>query len=236
MEASGETSKRVVDARSIHRQVLDDVRAMIVRGDIAPGGALSEVGLSESFGVSRTPVREALKQLQAEGLVVIKPQVGTFVSKPSRREIADMSRVKEVLEGLAASLMAQRGDVPELHALRANVEESEAVVGKGRTADYVKLVAEFHSLVLLGSDNQKLQEHHRTLTNQLAYERLVRTSLSQPGRPARSVAEHRHVLEMIEATDPEGAERAMREHVRSSHRELMRGLAELERGDGAAGA
>jgi DNA-binding GntR family transcriptional regulator len=203
---------------------------MIVAGELPAGAALSEVGLAESFGVSRTPVREALKQLQAEGLVEIRPQVGTFVSKPSRREVGEMSRVKEVLEGLAANLMAQRGEVPELSALRENVAESEAVVGKGMTARYAELVTEFHSLILQGSDNRKLQEHHRMLMNQLAYQRLVRTSLKQPGRPARSVAEHRRVLEMIEAKDAEGAERAMREHVRSSHLELMRGLAEEQQG------
>lgn len=229
------TSKRSLDVRSIQRRVLDDVRDMIVSGELVAGTALSEISLAENFGVSRTPVREALKQLQAEGLVEIRPQVGTFVSQPSRREIIDMSRVKEVLEGLAASLMAQRGDVPQLHALRANVEESERLVRRGDDARYAELVAEFHRLVLEGSDNPKLQEHHKTLVNQLGYPRLVRTSLKQPGRPSRSVAEHRHVLEMIEAKDPEGAERAMRDHVRASNRELMRGLADQldHRRDGA---
>lgn len=216
--------------RGIRGRVLDDIRAMIVRGDYAPGAALSEVGLAEAFGVSRTPIREALKQLQAEGLVEIKPQVGTFVSNPSLREVADMSRVKEVLEGLAARLMAYRGEVAELRELRRNVVESEAAIEEGRTDRYAELVAEFHRLVLQGADNGKLQVLHRSLTNQLAYGRLVRTSLEQPGRPARSVREHRLVLEMIDAKDPDSAEQAMREHVRSSHQELMNALGKTQGG------
>jgi DNA-binding GntR family transcriptional regulator len=218
-------SNRALRSRSIQRRVLDSLRDMIVGGELPPGAALSEVGLSESFGISRTPVREALKQLQAEGLVEIRPQVGTFVAKPSRREVGEMSRVREVLEGLAANLMAQRGSIPELDALRENVKDSEISVGRGKTARYAQLVGEFHGLILAGSDNRKLQEHYLMLTNQLAYPRLVRASLTEPGRPERSVAEHRRILEMIEAKDPEGAERAMREHVRSSHIELMRALA-----------
>ena len=221
---------QTLDVRGIRGRVLDDIRAMIVRGDYAPGAALSEVGLAEAFGVSRTPIREALKQLQAEGLVEIKPQVGTFVSNPSLREIADMSRVKEVLEGLAARLMAYRGAVAELHELRRNVVESEAAIEQGRTDRYAELVAEFHRLVLQGADNGKLQVLHRALTNQLAYGRLVRTSLEQPGRPARSVREHRRVLEMIDAKDPDSAEQAMREHVRSSHQELMSALGKTQGG------
>jgi len=166
--------------------------------------------------------------------VEIRPQVGTFVAKPSRREVGEMTRVREVLEGLGASLMAQRGNIPELDAQRQNVRGSEAAVARGETARYAELVAEFHTLILEGSDNRKLQDHYLMLTNQLAYPRLVRTSLTQPGRPDRSVAEHRRILEMIEAKDPEGAERAMREHVRSSHVELMRALAAAEAEEGAS--
>lgn len=224
-EGDGAPTKRTLDPRSIQHRVLDAVREIIVSGEAMPGAALSEVALAESFGVSRTPVREALKQLQAEGLVQIKPRVGTFVAAPSRREVGELSLVKEVLEGLAARLLAQRGEVPELQALRDNIAASEAAVERSETARYAELVHGFHDLIVEGADNHKLAAHYRTLMNQLAYHRLVMTSLSQPGRPGRSVAEHRHVLDLIIDKDPEGAERAMREHVRSSHRALLAELA-----------
>ena len=78
--------------------LLGRIRELVLGGDFAPGSALSEVRLAEHFDVSRTPVREALKQLQVEGLVEIRPKVGTFVRQISRREIVEMFEVKEVLE------------------------------------------------------------------------------------------------------------------------------------------
>src|SRR2546422_6782820 len=98
-------------------RVVRGLRSQILSGELEPGTALSEVTLAGTFGVSRTPVREALKQLQVEGLVEIVPRVGTFVSKPSLRDVTELLEVKEVLEGLAARLLAQRGRVPELERL-----------------------------------------------------------------------------------------------------------------------
>src|SRR5687768_18315906 len=87
---------------SIQGRVIAEMRRRIIRGDIQPGEPLSELALAEEFGVSRTPVREALKQLQTEGLIEIRPRVGTFVTTPSRREITELFEMKELLEGAAA--------------------------------------------------------------------------------------------------------------------------------------
>ncbi|MEA2249128.1 MAG: hypothetical protein QOH46_3657 [Solirubrobacteraceae bacterium] len=213
-----------LEARSIQHQVTAQLRQMIISGELAPGAGVSETALAEAFGVSRTPVREALKQLEVEGLVTIAPRVGTSVTVPSRRSIGELFLVKEVLEGLAARLLALRGHVDELEALVANVEGSERAVAGETVEGYAELVHEFHDLILAGADNGKLHQHYRTLMNQLAYPRLVKTSLAQPDRPRESVREHRAVLELILAKDGDGAERAMRDHVRTSHRVLMEGL------------
>ena len=169
--------------------------------------SLSEIALAESFGVSRTPVREALKQLQTEGLVEIRPRVGTFVTTPSRREITELFEMKELLEGAAARLLAQRGR-------RARARPAGGEPHRGRRAAaaddrdrYAELVEEFHDLLILGADNAKLEAHYRMLMNQLAYARLVTTSLSQPGRALQSDREHHLVLELISprmATAPSG--------------------------------
>ncbi|MFP3526596.1 GntR family transcriptional regulator, partial [Pantoea sp. SIMBA_072] len=86
-----------------------------------PGAVLPEAFLAQEFDVSRTPIREALKQLQHEGLVEIRPKVGTFVREPTRREIIELFQLKESMEGLAASLLARRGEVAELAVLRRNL-------------------------------------------------------------------------------------------------------------------
>ncbi|GAB2931901.1 GntR family transcriptional regulator [Streptomyces mayteni] len=219
--------------RSMQGRVIDEMRRRIISGDLPAGASLSEVVLAESFGVSRTPVREALKQLQTEGLVEIRPRVGTFVTAPSRREITELFEMKELLEGAAARLLAQRGRVPELDRLEENLRAADAAVAADDRDGYAKLVQEFHDLLIAGADNAKLASHYRILMNQLAYSRLVTTSLSQPGRAQLSDREHHHVLELITAKDGDSAERVMREHVRASRRALMTSLDATERPAGA---
>lgn len=218
-----------LDLMSVQEKVVAELRQMIIDGVLEPGASISEVALAESFGVSRTPVREALKQLQTEGLVNIRPRVGTFVSAPSRREVTELFQVKELLEGAAARLLAQRGRVPELDALLVNGQMSDQALKAGDVELYTRLVHEFHDLLIKGSDNLKLEAHYRTLMHQLAYNRLVKTSLAQRDRPSQSDSEHRRVLDAILAKDGDRAEQLMRQHVRSSHRALMDGLDEKER-------
>lgn len=201
--------------------LLDRIRSLVLSGQFPPGAVLPEAYLAEEFEVSRTPVREALKQLEQEGLVEIRPKVGTFVREPSRREIIELFQIKESLEGLAASLLARRGDVPELTVLRGNIEDSEQAARSRDTEGYARLVPEFHWAIVHGADNLKLVEHYRRLMNQLAYQRLVLRTVEHPGRIAASTREHRAVLEMIEQKDPFGAESAMRNHVYSSCREAL---------------
>ena len=201
--------------------LLDRIRRLVLGGDFPPGAVVPEAFLAQEFEVSRTPVREALKQLQHEGLVEIRPKVGTFVREQTRREIVELFQLKESLEGLAASLLARRGEVKELSVLRRNLEESEIAVLTHDTDAYARLVHEYHWTIVRGSDNRKLIEHYGRLMNQLAYQRLVLQTVEHPGRIEASTREHRAVLEMIEQKDPFGAEKAMRNHVHSSSREAL---------------
>ncbi len=187
-----------LDPRSAQIIVADGIRSRIISGSYELGASLSESVLASEFGVSRTPVREALKQLQTEGLVNIRPRVGTFVSVPSRGEIIELFQMREILEGAAARILAGRGVVPELELLRTNIARSDAALAANDVTDYIGLVGEFHQLVVLGAGNRKLQAHYTMLMNQLAFPRLVSASLSVPGRFAKSEDEHRHMLDIIE--------------------------------------
>lgn len=196
--------------------LLDKLRKLVLSGEYPPGAPLPELFLAEEFEVSRTPVREALKQLENEGLVEIRPKVGTFVRIPTRREIAELFQLKESLEGLAASLLARRGPVPQLDTLRRNVEASETAERTGDSARYAELVHEFHWTIVEGADNSKLSEHYGRLMNQLAYQRIVLETVERPTRLRASVGEHRAILEAIVEKDHIGAELAMRGHVNAS--------------------
>lgn len=210
-----------IQARGARARVLDKLRDAIFRGEHPPGTLLSEGTLAEAYGTSRTPIREAVQQLQSEGLVEVVPRVGTFVREPSRRELGELFQLKGALEGLGVQLLAQRGRVAETDLLRDNIAESEQTVVDGDVERYAQLVHDFHGLIIQGADNTRLSEHYQMLMNQLAYHRVVMNTLRHPGRLGASLHEHRTVFERIVNKDPFGAEQAMRDHVRSSEREAM---------------
>jgi DNA-binding GntR family transcriptional regulator len=212
------------DLGRIQTMVADGIRTRIISGELELGVSLSEAALATEFGVSRTPVREALKQLQTEGLVRIRPRVGTFVTIPSRAEIVELFEMKQLLEGAAARILALRGEVPQLARLRANIERSDAALAADDVTAYVGLVGEFHQLIVEGAGNSKLQAHYTILINQLALPRLVSASLSVPGRFAKSEDEHRLLLDIIETGDGATAEQFMRHHVRASQEALLESL------------
>ncbi|MGF9661897.1 GntR family transcriptional regulator [Arthrobacter crystallopoietes] len=206
---------------SKEHSLLDRVRTLILGGQFPPGAPVSEVFLAQEFEVSRTPIRETLKQLQHEGLVEIRPKVGTFVREPTRREIVELFQLKESLEGLAAGLLTRRGKVREISILERNVEESVEAAAEQDAERYAELVHEFHRTIITGADNNKLVEHYERLMNQLAYHRLVLRTAEHPGRISASTSEHRTVLSMIKDKDHFGAEAAMRNHVYASSREVL---------------
>lgn len=203
------------------QSLLSQLRDKILDGSYGPTEIIPEQGLAESFGVSRTPVREALKQLENEGLVKIRPRVGTFVRYPTRREVIELFHVKEALEGLAAKLTAQRAPCEELEKLRNNLNDSASAVARQDSEHYARLVHEFHWTLVMGSQNKKLIEHYDRLMNQLTYHRLVLKTVSIPGRPQQSNREHSAVVEAIKAQDPIGAELAMRNHVHASSQVVL---------------
>ena len=209
----GRAAQRRVTA---DESLLGRLRQIVVSGAVKPGDPLGELALAQEFEVSRTPVREALKQLEREGLVEVRPRVGTFVRKPSQREILEMFQLKESFEGLAASLLAQRGDVPELRHLDENIAHEAEAVEAGDAHLYSELVHDFHHTLVLGSDSQKLIEHYELLMNQLAYHRIVAQTLALPGRLDASLGEHAKVLDAIRSKDPLTAELEMRRHVAQS--------------------
>lgn len=214
-----------VSTKSIHTQVTDAIREAIVSGKFAFGEKLSETILAQKFGVSRTPIREALKQLQQEGLVEIIPRVGTCVTKPTVKEVSELFDVKEVLEGLAANLFAKRGNTQELEMLEECYLKMKVAAEKIDIERYTELNEEFHDCILKGSDSSKLQFHYNLLINQLHYKRFVLLTLMQPNRLPISLKEHENIVNAIKTGDGQKAEKAMRDHVLGSGSKLTESLA-----------
>lgn len=203
-------------------RLIDRIRAYLFTEEAVESAPFSEAQLAEMFAVSRTPVREALKQLEIEGLVDIRPKVGTFIRNPSARELIEVFALKEVIEGLAARLLAARGRVAEVDDLFENVARSASAVTNVDGNAYSALVLDYHTTIVRGADSSLLSEHYLRLMNRLAYQRTVARALAaNPARMAHSVSEHEQILSLIRDKDQLGAEAAMRRHVRATAAEAL---------------
>jgi DNA-binding GntR family transcriptional regulator len=214
----------IITTTSITSQVTNAIRSAIVTGEYEPAQKLSEGALSEHFGVSRTPIREALKQLEREGLVEIIPRVGTCVTKPTEKELKELFTVKEVLEGLAAGLLAESGSAEKIIEIEQAVMSMEEAI---RTSDnnlFVEANNVFHKAILEGADNSKLSYLFSLLLNQIPYNRYVYLSIEVPNRLNQSLSEHKEVLAAIKKGDRSVAEETMRKHVRASGLYLQTGI------------
>lgn len=204
------------------------IQAQVLRGDVPVGTRLRQEALAEEFGVSRTPVREALRQLQATGLVELLPNRGAVVRGPSAREIREAYEVRAELEGLAARLAAERISDRDLVRLR----EAQTLFRKSVTtliarrarrsmpwkdeSVWVQANDLFHQAILDAAGNGRLNhtiaDLHRSFPRDLTW-----TALSQSSRLLEeNVDQHDAILEAIERRNPEEARRRMVDHVRSA--------------------
>jgi DNA-binding GntR family transcriptional regulator len=196
---------------TITDRIQKSLAEQIISGALAPGQKLEEKALASSFGVSRTPIREAMRELSARGLVELVPRRGVVVATIGIERLADMLTAECELEALCAKLAAQqmtaleRGQLKELHA-----HGRELVKGQDET-DYLVLNHKFHDLICSSVHNKTLADITRDLR-----ERLGPFRQSQPGqtgaRLARSFEEHGLIVEAIMNNNAEAAYEAMRSH------------------------
>lgn len=219
-------------AAPLREQVLAVLRRAIVEQRFRPGHHLVERELVEQVGVSRTTIREVLRQLDAEGLVASIPNRGTVVAVPTLEEALELYEVRSALESLAARSFVQRASDAQVVVLRDALAEIERVLREGGgTRAMLAAKDRFYDVLLEGAGNRSV---HSILARLHARVSLLRTtSLSQPDRPARAVEELRAIVEAIEARDAEGAARACTHHVEEA---AGAGLSVLAGTDGATQA
>jgi len=190
------------------------LRQDILNNTYRPGQRLSEEAIAQELNVSRTPVREALKRLHAEGFVEITPHRGAVVRDPSGEELAELCAVREVLEGLAARLAARSISLIEVYSLERLLAEMEAAMAEGRLADLDALNFQFHETIWIASRNRYLAHQLRQL-RQFVH-RLQESTLTVQGRKEEAYREHKALFEACAAGNPDEAERLAREHVRKA--------------------
>ncbi|MDE1010673.1 MAG: GntR family transcriptional regulator [Paraburkholderia fungorum] len=190
----------------IYRLLCDE----IIEGTLEPGQKLEEAALAERFNASRTPIREALRELAARGLVELTPRKGVVVAQFSIDELADMLEAMCELEALCCRLSAQRMSLVEKKQLEELQTEMNAAIARGDETEYFQLNREFHELICKGAQSKSLAS-----IMSVQRQRLAGFRAAQPASPSRFEAatdEHREIVSAILNSEPERAYNAMRDH------------------------
>lgn len=199
--------------------VLDELRRLVITGELAPGTRLVEEALGARLGVSRNPVREALQQLAAEGFVEIVPRRGAFVAQITPRQAEDLFDVRSALEPLAARLAARRVDAGDVQALRDVLARARRATDEREFDVLAACNTEFHQLVVQLSGNDYLALLVAPMARRVQW--VFRTSAAT--RALHSWTEHEELLRAIADGDEEYAEAVARAHVaaaRASYRDI----------------
>lgn len=201
-------------ATTIKARAYDHIRRSILDSTIPVGTALSEYKLAQEIGVSRTPVREALKRLEQEGLVRAVARRGTFVADLSVCDIVEIYQVRIQLEGLAARAAAERMKPTEVDDLIAELDRSEKQSKRGRLESAREHDRRLHKSIVEATSNGRLARILATLEDQV--HRIRQRAMSHTPRVPASLAEHRAVLQAIKKRDGAAAEKAMRDHLQAA--------------------
>lgn len=208
--STGFEGRRVQRHAPIREQVAEILRDAIVNMELLPGQVLVERELCEMTSASRPSVREALRQLESEGLVESRNGRGTVVAAPSRERAGQLYEVRAELEGMAAELFTRRASAEQRAELRAAFA---AIEDAARNEDGGMLAAkdELYRILIEGAGNPILREMVAGLQRRVTQLRAL--TLTSPGRPAESLAEIRVIVEAIEAGDAQAARHAATHHV-----------------------
>lgn len=205
--------KPIGDGFSLKSKIYESLKAAIMDMNIYDSDAelrLDERRLSEQFGISRTPLREALARLDQEGLVNIVPRRGIYIVRKSKSEILEMITVWAALESMAARLITQNASDEEISSLRTLLSTFDGDAVKARIDEYSDTNIKFHQAILKMSKCELLNEISKGL---FMHVRAIRArTISEQDRADRSIVDHMHIIEALEARDTDLAERLVREH------------------------
>jgi DNA-binding GntR family transcriptional regulator len=203
----------------LHERAAARMRAMIIRGELEPGSPTQETKLSKALGVSRTPLREAMKLLAAEGLVELRPNRSPRIADIETDHVFELFEALAGIERLAAELAAQRATERDLQRLRLLQTRMESHHRDGRLDDYFAINGEIHGLIVRAARNAPLREAHETLLSRA--ERARYLALGAERRWSNSVEEHAAILAALEIRDGETAGRLLSAHVQRTGTALL---------------
>ena len=207
----GSGNNNIIEQKPLYLQVAERLRELIYKRELSPGDWIDEINLSQELAISRTPLREALKVLQQEGLVELIPRRGCRVKELDEQELLELFPVMATLEGLCTNLATQKlspADMKQLEKIHERLEK----YAEGENVDrYYEANREFHSAIQNLSGNRWLSRISSELRNVLLLAR--HRQLTVPGRLQESLKEQRVIMQALKDNNPDAAQQAMLQHI-----------------------
>jgi len=191
--------KNVEKHLTLRERILETIRDAIMSGALKPGEKVAEPELAARFGISRTPIREAFRQLESEGYLTVIPRKGALVASFSAKDVEEFYAIKSILEGYAARKACSRLSTREISKLEAINEKLREIAAEEDVRHFFKVHNSFHDMFIRAAGNEKLHEMIAALLKK--FQRLRLASLSKPGRMLISVEEHEKIIEAFRGRD-----------------------------------
>lgn len=206
--------------KPLREVVFNSIRGAIISGVLKPGERLMEVQLAEKMGVSRTPIREAIRKLELEGLVVMIARKGAYVADLSIKNITDVLEVRAALEGLASGLAALRMTEEEIKDLELTARHFEQAMNSNDVEGIIQTDIEFHEKIFKATRNEKLLQLTNSLMEQVQRFRVM--YLNKAIKSTNLIKEHYKIAEAISKRNREMAENISKIHIQNAEKDMMR--------------
>ena len=228
---SYDVKQEVTDKFSLRGRVFHKIRDDILSGKYKDNEELKEVAIGEELGVSRTPVREAFRQLELEGLIHIIPNKGAYVTGITVKDVKDIYMIRSLLEGLCAKWATTNITQEQLEELEENVYLAEFHASKGHTQQITELDNRFHEILYEAAGSKMLERQLRDFHGYVL--RVRKKTLAKYKRSTQSNKEHKQILEAIKENDAAKAERVANEHILNAYDNMVKnGLYEAYKAEG----
>jgi len=214
-----DVKQEVTDKFSLRGRVFHRLREDILSGKYKEGDELKEVAIGEELGVSRTPVREAFRQLELEGLIQIIPNKGAYVTGITEKDVKDIYMIRSLLEGLCARWACEHITDAQMEEMEENIYLSKFHAGKGHLEQLAELDNRFHE-ILYEACNSKMLEHQLRDFHEYVL-RVRKKTLSNANRGPKSNEEHEMIMEAIRAKDADKAEKLANMHMLNAYENMM---------------
>jgi DNA-binding GntR family transcriptional regulator len=205
---------------TLRESILETIRGAIISGTLKPGEKVAEPELAERFGISRTPIREAFRQLESEGYLSVVPRKGAVVISFSQRDVEEFYAIKSILEGYAARKACEKLAPRDIEKLQSINDKLQLLAEENDIRNFFKVHNSFHDLFIKAADNEKLTELITTLVGR--FQRLRIASLSLPGRMELSVKEHQKIIDAFRDGNADLAENLVRSNAEYGGKVLVK--------------